>query len=259
MLLIIVHRFLEAFILPPLNSVIIMIIGYLIMRYRKRIGMSIIIIGIATLYIQSTPYFASYVNRSLEVSPFTSEQLKQAQAIVILGGGVKNSGLEYSHNVVPNTSTLVRINYAAHLARNYPDKLIITSGGYTSVKYSEANIMRNVLINNYHITNQIITENKSRNTDENAKYVAEILKPTNITRVAIVTQAYHMKRAVMLFKKYGLDPIPASTDYFHFEDAQMPVITFLPSAKALHYSARALHEIFGYMIYSLKPNNDIWQ
>ena len=258
MLLIIVHRFLEAFILPPLNSVIIMLIGYLLIRYRhKRTGVSIIVVGVLTLYVQSTPYFARYLNRTLEVPPLAAEQLKQVQAIVVLGGGVKNS-IENNHSVVPTTGTLVRLNYAAHLAHEHPDIPIVTSGGYTSVKYSEANVMRNVLVNSYFIQNKIIIENRSRNTEENAKFVAAILKPMNITRVAIVTQAFHIKRAEMLFKKYGLDPIPASTDYFHSDEAEMPVVAFLPSSAALHYTARALHEIFGYVIYSLKSNEDIW-
>jgi uncharacterized SAM-binding protein YcdF (DUF218 family) len=257
MLLIVVHRFLEAFILPPLNSIIIMLIGYLVMRYRKGIGAGIFSIGVLTLYIQSTLYFASYINHKLEVPPLNYKQLNEAQAIVVLGGGVKNS-IEYPRGVVPTTGTLIRVNYAAQLARKYPNKLIVTSGGYTSIKYSEANIMRNALINSYFIHNQIIVENKSRNTEENAKFVAQILKPMNITRIAIVTQAFHMKRAEMLFKKYGLDPIPASTDYFYSEEAEMPAVAFLPSAKAMHYTARALHEIFGYVIYSLKSNEDIW-
>lgn len=249
MTLVIVHRLLQSLILPPLNSILIILFGFFLIKKHARIRKLIIVIGIFTLYIQSTPFFAYNLNRSLELPPLNEEDLKTAQAIVVLGGGVNAHSYEYSVGAVASSDTLVRVNYAAYLARKYPNLPIITSGGYTGVRYTEGKVMRYTLLNNYYVTNPILVEDSSRNTDENAKYVAKMLQELKITKVVIVSQAYHLRRASMVFRKYGLDPIPASTDYIYSTDAATPSLAFIPSASAMKYTARAIHEIVGYLVY----------
>ncbi|MCC2625898.1 MAG: hypothetical protein K0R14_1771 [Burkholderiales bacterium] len=249
MTLVIVHRLLQSLILPPLNSILILLIGIYLIRKYNRIGKIAITIGILTFYIQSTPFFAYYLTKSLELPTLDETQMKTVQAIVVLGGGVNGHGYEYPFKVIPNTETLTRLNYAAYLAHQYPNLPIITSGGYTGGRYTEGKVMRYALQNNFFVTNPIYVEDSSRNTDENAKYVTQILQAKKLTKIAIVSQAYHLRRACMVFRKYGVEAVPASTDYMYSVDAATPSLAFIPSAAAMKYTARALHEIIGYWVY----------
>lgn len=251
MSLIIVHRLLQSFMLPPLNSMLILIFGFCLARQSKLISRTLIIIGMLTLYLQATPYFAYHLNKTLEFPPVKNDDMKKAEAIVVLGGGLNVNSFEYSVGAVVNPETLVRLNYTAYLARKYPNLPIITSGGYLGVRYTEGKVMRDTLLNNFNVTNQIWIEDSSRNTDENAKYVAQILLAKHITTVVVVSQAFHLRRACLVFRKYGLNPIPASTDYTYSTDALTPQLAFIPSASAMRYTARALHEIIGYWFYNL--------
>lgn len=248
MLLIIVHRLLQSFLFPPLNAMLIMLVGIIMLLFKKKSSLLIISIGWIFLYVQSIPLTAYIISKNYELSPIQTEDFKLSQAIVILGGGINNSSLEYPSGINVNDGTAVRLNYAAYLAKQDPKKLIITSGGYTG-SIREANVMRDKLITAYDVKNPIILENQSRNTDENAKFVADILLPMHIKNVVLVTQAFHMRRSMMLFKKYGLNPIAASTDYYSSYDALTPALTLIPNASAMRQISLVYHEILGYSVY----------
>jgi len=191
MSLIIVHRFLQSFLLPPFNSIIIIVIGLIFRCFRKSFGKWLILFGCTTLYLQSTPIFAYSLNKSLELPKASEQQIKEADAIIVLGGGVKFSNT-YHNKLEAGPSTLIRTHYAAVLAHKYPDKIIIASGGYTSKIVYEGSVIKDTLINDYKVTNEIIVEHQSRNTDENAKYSAEILENLGIKK-ARENPAFYLK------------------------------------------------------------------
>jgi len=205
----------------------------------------IIIIATLLLYFQSIPITALLISKISYYPPPTANEIKLSQAIVVIGGGVNKYGPEYSQKVSLSASTDIRLAYTATIAKLNESLPIIVSGGYTG-NIREANLMKDWLINIYNVKNPIIIENKSRTTDENAKFVAQILLPQKIKHIVLVTQAYHMRRAVMLFNKYGLDSIPASTDYYSPYSAFTPVLAFIPSSGAMVQVAMMYHEIIGY-------------
>ena len=248
MLLIIVHRLLQSFFFPPFNCILIAILGLLLLRFFRKTGTIIISLAVFLLYIQSIPATAYILSKKYELPPLQMADLKTADAIVILGGGVNPNGFEYESGINVNLGTLVRLQYAASLAKLQPHKLIITSGGYTG-KVREANVMRDILRTSFGVKNPILVEPNSRNTDENAKFVANLLQPLHVNNVILITQAYHMRRSIMLFKKYGLNPTAGSTDYYVSEDALTPWLSFIPSAGSMLQVSVVFHEIVGYYVY----------
>jgi uncharacterized SAM-binding protein YcdF (DUF218 family) len=54
---------------------------------------------------------------------------------------------------------------------------------------------------------RVTIEDKSRNTDENARFTAAIVHPQPSQRWIVVTSAFHMPRAMGLFEKAGFHPI----------------------------------------------------
>lgn len=251
MQLIIVHRLLQSILLPPLNAVLVILFGYLFTLAYKKTGKAIIFIGFFFLYVQATPFFSYHISKLIELPPVTAKALKNSQAIVVLGGGINSSSYEYPTGAVAKTGTLIRLDYTAYLSKQYPDKLIVCSGGYTGSKYTEASVMRDTLIATFDVKNPIMIEDRSRDTDENAKFVARMLASRHIYHVIVVSQAYHVRRALMLFKKYGVDATGASTDYANSDDAHTKALMFIPNATAMAITSRTLHELFGYFFYSI--------
>ena len=108
--------------------------------------------------------------------------------------------------------------------------------------------MAETLERDFHVKDVWI-EDQSKDTAENAAYSATILKERGIQRVAIVSQAWHLARAINLFEQQGLTAYPASTGYTTNE--QLSITLWLPDASALSKSSIALKEYLGQLASSI--------
>ena len=104
-------------------------------------------------------------------------------------------------------------------------------------------------------------EEQSLNTYENAIYSKEILDDRGITRIVLVTSAWHMPRSVALFEKQGFEVIPAPADYTITDNAweRLWKPTFIdairgiiPTAGNLSSTTGAMKEYIGILIYQLR-------
>ena len=93
-------------------------------------------------------------------------------------------------------------------------------------------------------------DDQSRTTYENALYTAQLLSPDHITKIVIVTHAWHMPRALWAFERVGLKPLPwpAPRTFVRLHR----IDDFLPSIAALHDTSFALHEMIGGVYYRLR-------
>ncbi len=92
-------------------------------------------------------------------------------------------------------------------------------------------------------------ENTSRDTAENATLSAALLRQKGITRIALISQAWHLPRAVELFERQGLEVLPAPTGFSSSPPAL--IMQFRPQADALAKSTQALHEWLGILVQRL--------
>ena len=97
-------------------------------------------------------------------------------------------------------------------------------------------------------------EEDSRNTRENAYKSFAVLKKNGVSRIALVTHAWHMPRASIEFERAGFKVIPAATAYTTRYKAD--IYAFIPTADALQKSNWFLHEIIGILWYRLMPAPD---
>jgi uncharacterized SAM-binding protein YcdF (DUF218 family) len=74
----------------------------------------------------------------------------------------------------------------------------------------------------------IITETFSRTTQENAEYCSKILKERNLKKPILVTTAYHMKRSILNFKKYGVEVIPAPCSFRVINKKEYKIFNYIP-------------------------------
>jgi len=106
----------------------------------------------------------------------------------------------------------------------------------------------------YHLTLQqsgvaaqdILLEDKSLNTWQNAQFTAALLKQKNLQgTLVLVTSGLHMQRSLLFFSHFGVDPIPARADYL------APKFLWSASAYNLMLTDVALHEVLGTWRYHL--------
>jgi uncharacterized SAM-binding protein YcdF (DUF218 family) len=231
-------KLLTALALPPVGLMLAAFFGLWLERRYRRVGRSIVVLSLLAMIALSMPLVADSLLRSLENQPPISEQnLSRAQAIVVLGGGTHFDSPEYEGDTV-GRFTLERVRYGAYLQK-HSGLPILVSGGHPSGGRPEGELMKQAIERDLH--GQVTwVESESRDTDENAAYSAVILKKAGISRIALVSHAWHLRRAIKYFEYHGVEVIGAPTGltsapFSHFRDP-------LPSADAFLRSSEALHE-----------------
>ncbi|MGB4910788.1 MAG: YdcF family protein [Candidatus Dechloromonas phosphoritropha] len=229
-------------LLPPANGLLLLLLAALFRRRRWAFGVALV--GGTLLFLQSLPFVASSLIAPLEAPAgdvFVSAQ--GAQAIVVLGSGLRREAPEYGNDTV-NERSLVRLRYGATLARRLQLPVLIAGGVPLHASRSEADVMAAIAEREFAVPVRW-KESESKDTVDNARMSAEILKPAGVRRVVLVTQAFHMPRARKLFEANGLEVIPAPTDFKGVNEGPLAVSDFLPQAKAMQTSYYALHEWLG--------------
>lgn len=242
-----ITNFIAAFLLPPLNLLVMAGAGIMLLRRRPRLGKGLLVASLAGLWLLSTPIVAEKFLNSLAPSPVPLTG-READAIVILGGGRIKHSLEYGGDTVKHF-TLERLRYGALLARRLGKPILVTGGAPGGEAISEGEIMDAVLRDEYRMPVRWV-EVRSRNTRENARFSAEILAQAGIRRIYLVTHAWHLARAIPEFEQAGLTVIPAGTGYKLYGDLEL--FDFIPSTPALLNSYLASHEWIGLLWYRLR-------
>ena len=244
---VLVHLVLGSLLLPPLNMLLMMSLGLWLRRRWRRLGACLLILGMAGLYALSTPITAMWLNRGLERYPVISaEQLNRVEAIVVLSGG-KKPAPEYG-GMEPGADSLARLRYAARLARQ-SGKPILLTGGAPMGGEAEAEVMARVLREEYGIAPRWV-EARSNTTLENARYSAGLLHAAGIKRVALVSQGWHLRRALPFFQRQALDVTAAPTAFIRYDGGG--VAWFLPSGRSMQECHAALREWLGILFYRMK-------
>lgn len=241
-MLFLLKKSLSALILPPTSLILLALLGLYLSRKHPRAGRTLAALSLSTLLILSLPITGNALLHGLETAPpITEAQLKDIQAIVILGGGKNNNAPEYRGIDTINKATLERLRYGA-LLQQQTNKPILVTGGAPYGGRAEADAMAETLKQGFH-AKTIWVEDKSNDTAENATYSAKILKQHGITHIALVSQAWHLPRAKTLFEQQGLTVTLAGTGYTTGE--QHTIAQWLPEANALNKSSMAIKEYLG--------------
>jgi uncharacterized SAM-binding protein YcdF (DUF218 family) len=243
-----VKTLLKTLVLPPTASLLVAILGLALYRRFPRTGKGLAWAGVLSLTLLSIPVVADLLLLAIDNPPvFTVERTDGARAIVILGGGKRNS-LEYGGDTLGRL-TLERVRYGARVAK-LTSLPILVSGGSVSGGEAEARLMQQSLRDEYGIEVRWV-EARSRNTHENALRSAEILKAAGIQRVILVAHAFDMPRATAEFSAAGIDTVPAATGI----PGEGPTLAldYVPSIGGLQGSYYALYEIIANLVRRLSP------
>jgi uncharacterized SAM-binding protein YcdF (DUF218 family) len=240
---------LSAFLLPPLNLLLLGATGVLLWHKRPRLAQICVTTSLVLLWLLSTPYVAEGMLHLLEGTPRALDPKAQpADAIVVLGGGTYFHAPEYGGDTV-NQLALARLRYAAKLQRATGKPILVTGGKPLGNELAEAQQMRAVLEHEFEVPVRW-TEDASNNTFENARNSYRLLQQAGIKRIYLVTHAWHMPRAAMAFRQAGFEVVPAPTAWT--TRYQTDLLAFIPRAEALRDSKIFLHELIGLAWYKLK-------
>ena len=238
-----------AALLPPLLLVILLAAGLILLRRRPRLARLLILLATVALYALSTPWVSGLLLKSLEISaPVSPAELKTADAIVVLGGGRRLDEAEYGGDTL-NSFSLERLRYAAFLHRASGLPILVTGGKPDDGTLAEGRIMQRVLQSEYGMSPAWV-EDASLTTWDNARLSAPLLEQAGVRRIALITHAWHLRRAAPLFEAQGLSVVPAGIQFASTHvDA---IFDVLPTPNGLRDSSFALHEWLGILWYKLR-------
>jgi uncharacterized SAM-binding protein YcdF (DUF218 family) len=237
------------FILPPLGLFILIAVGWLLARRWRRFGGTIAVLSFLILVTLSLPFTAGWLMYPLQTYPALDPAgpLPEADAIVILSGDMQPLAPEYGVDIV-GPYTLERVRYGAYLQRR-TGKPVLVSGGQVLPRTTPIAVqMQATLTQEFNVPVRWV-EVKSLNTHENAAFSRELLQRDGVSRVLLVTHAWHMRRSMAAFRAVGLEPIAAPTRFIR---PPTPIgLDFVPNASSLRASYYALHEWLGLLWYYL--------
>lgn len=244
---VLVHQLFGAFLLPPLLFILPLLAGALLLRPRPLAGWLLLLGGLFLAYGLSIPRTAMWLSAGLEqYPPITQAQLQRAQAIVVLGGG-KKPAPEYGRNE-PGADTLSRLRYAAWLARRSQLPLLVTGGSPLGGE-PEGEVMARTLQQDYGLPVRWV-EMQSNTTLENARYSARLLKKDGIGRIVLVSQGWHLRRALPFFTAESLQVLPAPTGFVRYDGGGLA--WYLPTGRAMQECHSALREWLGIFFYKAR-------
>ena len=233
-------------LMPPMCFLIAVPIGAFIAFRWRRLGLAIVLISSLLLYALCTSFISTRLLIAAEShAPANVTTAADAQAIVVLAGDASHGRNGVADGVGP--LTLDRLHLAASVYRAHHLPILLTGGSETDTEESLAHFMAEVLESDYGIKPTWI-EDKSKNTFQNASYSAAILRTNNISRVIIVSQAWHLPRALWAFSQAGITAIPAPAHQTYIGQ-QNDVSDFLPNYRSFAKSFYALHELLGLAYY----------
>lgn len=134
--------------------------------------------------------------------------------IIVLGGAINDAVSKARGQSVFDEGE--RVVETAQLAKRYPAARIIFSGGagaLTAGASTEALEARKLLVDLGVDPARVTLEDKSRSTDENARFTARLVHPEPSQRWLLVTSAYHTTRSIGVFEKAGFNVIPFPVAY----------------------------------------------
>jgi uncharacterized SAM-binding protein YcdF (DUF218 family) len=180
------------------------------------------------LFIVFTVVVVASVNICASSIPVDTDE----STVIVLGCRVREDG--------PSLILSERITAAHRYLTDNPDKICILSGGKGNDEpLSEAQCMFNCLVDMGIEPERLIVEDKSTSTYENLLFSSKIISEKGLCeRITVITNDFHMCRAMLISKKLNLDAyrFPAPTN-----------IIFYPT-----YFVREICGLVYYFIFGLK-------
>ncbi|WP_295555030.1 YdcF family protein [uncultured Hyphomicrobium sp.] len=135
---------------------------------------------------------------------------------IILLGGFEDGWVSSGRGGLGLNEAGERITEGLRLALRHPQAKVVFTGGVGGLLSRDQEATQPVakfLMDAGVARDRIVLESRSRNTYENALFTRDLVKPQAGERWYLVTSAYHMPRAMGLFRRAGFDVVAYPVDY----------------------------------------------
>jgi uncharacterized SAM-binding protein YcdF (DUF218 family) len=237
------------FLLPPGIFIVCLLFsgGWFLFRKKQKIGIFNIVIGCLMWLISITPISSPMLKGLDSNLQFTDNP--KGDVIILLGGGIYDNTPDLSGIGVPTQNVQSGIITTFKLHRKLGVPIIVSGGKVFQFNKAEAPIMKRFLMDLGISGDQIILEENSRDTFENAKYTKKICEKLGFKKPILVTSAYHLKRSVISFNKVGLEVTPFPSIFPSWRDKQYHWNDYLPGN--FKQFSMAFREYLGILYYKM--------
>ncbi|HSV89008.1 MAG TPA: ElyC/SanA/YdcF family protein [Bacteroidales bacterium] len=217
------------------------------MLNKKALSRLLFLIAFVFLILFSTGPLPLYLGGLLETryEVFNNrlpDSLHAKVHILVLGGGHASDPLLPATNQI-STEALGRLVEGIRLQRMHPESLLVLSGYSGNDPVSNAEVMfRAALILGVE-PQKMATIPEPQNTRQEAIFYLNRYGKDH--QLILVTSATHVPRAMIWFRKAGLNPVPAPTNHLIKRSSQTKIRWWLPSTNFIELSDRAIYEYAG--------------
>lgn len=234
----------EAGICPPGGPILLLLAGLAAHKRWQRASLILISLAALILYFSSIPFTNGLLAHWLEPEqPPAVATLKTAGAIVVLGFRPYHNAPEYG-GATSDPDEISRLRYAARLHRNTGLPVAVIGGDRLNTGSTGSARMGDVLEREFNVPVRY-RDGRSAHTFDNAKYAHEMLSKDGISRIVLVTHAWHMLRSKLSFEHEGFSVIAAPTQFFVPGPLQKGIGAWVPTSDALERNRWFFHEIAG--------------
>jgi uncharacterized SAM-binding protein YcdF (DUF218 family) len=237
----------------PLSVIIALLLAGLFLVWftrKQKTGKIVITMGVMLLIVFSYGFTSDRLLKPLEQRfpplmidshPVVSGEVSSVKWIVLLGGGhTYDRDLPVTSHI--SEESLARLTETIRIYKRIRGSKILLSGGAVFDPHPEAKVLSSVAQILNVPSGDIFLDNDSRDTEEQALRIRTIVGRDPFV---LVTSAYHMPRAVAIFKKQNMAPIPAPTNHMVRKRENIYPSDFYPSSMGLRKVEISVHEYLG--------------
>ncbi len=244
-------KLLQYLVSPLFWIVALFVLGLLLRNQtKKRLAFRT---GLVLMLFFTNPFLSNEAWLAWEPEAVLMKDVPTYDAGIVLTGVTEVN--KSPHDRVHYQEGAERILDAIQLYKMGKLKKIIISGGSGAIKEverTEASNLQQTALYASVLAADILLEERSRNTRENAQFTKELLQTQpHLRKLLLITSAFHMRRAKGCFEKVGLKPDTFPVDFqthdrsFHLDDL------LIPNPEALQQWSKLIHEWVGYVTYKL--------
>ncbi len=239
--MLILHKILPAFFLPIGLGIVVLLIGALFRRW------IVVWFGVLLLWGLSMPVTGDWLMRQTEgvETRVVVESLGKADAVVVLGGMTEQvPGVRYGEW----GEAADRFEGGIEVFQAGAAPILIFMGAkmpWAPDARPEGEILAERAIRLGVPEEAVRVTERVGNTADEARAVKKLLAGIESPEVILVTSAFHMNRAAMLFRNAGMEVLPFPVDFRTSYYNELTLIDFLPSADGVENSEIAMKEMLG--------------
>ncbi len=245
-------------LLSPLLLGLLALLIYLIVSFsrwqrRDRLGRSLaVLLAVVTvvLWSLSTPAVSVRLARYLEATYSQLETDTEVDLVTVLSGGVvPGPAPELDHL---GSSSKFRVVRGVRAFQELEAPLLVMQGYPSNMEQGRmTEMMKGLAVEMGVSEGRILTEPYSRNTFEHPRELLKLEEVGGTNRIAVVTSAWHLERAVREFEKHFDQVVPVPAEFYSYP-RDRGVRNWLPQVDALEVSTKVFHELIGMAWYRVR-------